>query len=50
MGVIAAWAAIVAFTGAALMIILSVFGFAHARWTRPDTEILTPHGHEKITA
>jgi hypothetical protein len=50
MGVIAAWAAIVAFAGAALMIILSVFGFAHARWTRPDTEILTPHGHEKITA
>jgi hypothetical protein len=50
MGVIAAWAALVAFIGAGLLIILSVFGFAHARWAGPDTEILAPHTPDKITA
>jgi len=50
MGVIAAWAALVAFIGAGLLIILSLFGFAHARWASPDTEILAPHTPDKITA
>jgi hypothetical protein len=50
MGVIALWASIVSFIGAGLLIILSVLGFVHARWARPDTEILTPHTRENITA
>jgi len=50
MGVIAAWAALVAFIGAGLLLILSVFGFVHARWAGPDKEILAPHTRQKVTA
>jgi hypothetical protein len=50
MGLIALWASIVSFIGAGLLIILSVLGFVHARWAGRDTEILTPHTREKITA
>jgi hypothetical protein len=48
--VIALWAAVVSFTGAGLLIILSVLGFVHARWAGPAKEILAPHTHEKVTA
>jgi hypothetical protein len=40
MGQIALWAAIVSFTAAGLMLILSALGLAHARLTSPATEIL----------
>jgi hypothetical protein len=50
MGVIALWGAIVSFIGAALLIILSVVGFVHARWAGPAKEILAPHTSEKATA
>jgi len=50
MGVIALWAAVVSFTGAGLLIILSVLGFGHARWAGPSKEILAPHVPQKATA
>jgi len=50
MGVIALWAAMVSFTGAGLLIILSVLGFVHARWAGPAKEILAPHVPQKVTA
>jgi hypothetical protein len=40
MAQIAAWAAIGAFAGAALMLLLSLFGFMHLRKTDPDAELL----------
>jgi len=42
-GVIALWAAVVAFIGAGLLAIFSVLGFVHARWAGPEAEILAPH-------
>jgi hypothetical protein len=50
MGVIAAWAAIVAFIGAGLLVILSVFGFVHGRRAAPEAEILARRSAEKIAA
>jgi len=50
MGVIALWAAIVSFIGGGVLIVLSVLGFVHARWARPDTEILAPHVPQQATA
>ncbi len=47
-GVIALWGAIVSFIGAGLLLILSAFGFAHARQVSPAAEILT--APEKVTA
>jgi hypothetical protein len=44
MAQIAAWAAIGAFAGAALMLLLSLFGFWHLRKTDPDTEVLPKLG------
>jgi hypothetical protein len=41
MGQIALWAAIVSFIGAAFLLILSVFGFVHARRVAPATEVFT---------
>jgi hypothetical protein len=39
MGRIAGMAAIGAFTGAALMLVLSLLGFAHLRRVSPDAEL-----------
>ena len=51
MGVIALWGAIVAFAGAALMLILSLAGLLHARWVSPKAEILAERPRaEKIRA
>jgi hypothetical protein len=50
MGVIALWATVVSFIGAALMLILSVLGFVHARWAGPNKEILAPHTRQNATA
>jgi ABC-type transport system involved in cytochrome c biogenesis permease subunit len=47
---VAGWFVCGAFIGAGLLLILSVLGFGHARWSGPDKEILAPHTHEKITA
>jgi hypothetical protein len=41
MGVIALWAAIVAFIGAGLMLILSALGFIHSRRVPASAEILS---------
>jgi hypothetical protein len=49
MGAIALWGAIASFIGAILLLILSVLGFVHARWTGPAKEILAPHTAEKVT-
>ncbi len=50
-GQIALIAAIAAFAGAALMLVLSAFGIAHLRRTHPQAEVLAGLGaHEKITA
>ena len=49
MGVIALWGAIVAFTGAGLLLILSVLGFVHAGRVSPTAEFMPKHP-EKITA
>jgi hypothetical protein len=43
MGQIALYAAIVAFVGAALMILLAGLGFLHARRVNPATEVLPKH-------
>ena len=50
MGQIALIAAIVSFIGAGLMLILSVLGFVHARFTSPGTEFLSGRHPEKVTA
>jgi hypothetical protein len=39
MGQIAMWAAIASFAGAALLLVLSLLGFRHARHAAPDAEI-----------
>ena len=41
-GQIMFWAAIGAFTGAGLLLLLSIFGFIHLRRTPPQTEIFPP--------
>jgi hypothetical protein len=43
MGVIAFWAAIVSFTGAGILLVLSAFGLIHSRRVPPTAEILTGH-------
>ncbi len=49
MGQIALWAAIAAFAGAGLLLILSVFGFVHLRRVAPTTEVLPKvASHEKV--
>jgi len=45
MAQIALIAAIVSFTGAGIMLLLSLLGFAHLRRVDPDTEVLTGHAH-----
>ena len=47
-GVIALWGAIVAFIGAALLLVLSILGFVHSRRVSPATEFM-PKETEKIT-
>ncbi len=50
-GQIAGIAAIVSFTGAALMLILSILGFVHLRRTSPEAEVLPGLSHRpKATA
>jgi hypothetical protein len=44
MGQIAKWAAIVAFAGAAVMLVLSILGFLHVRRTPVQQELLAPPG------
>ncbi|MBO0693227.1 MAG: hypothetical protein J2P58_10050 [Acidimicrobiaceae bacterium] len=44
MGTIALWAAIASFIGAALMLILSVFGILHSRKVGPEEEVLGGDG------
>jgi hypothetical protein len=39
MGQIALWAAIASFAGAAVLLVLSLLGFRHARHTAPDAEV-----------
>jgi hypothetical protein len=50
MGQIALWGAIVSFIGAGLLLILSVLGFLHARWTTATAEILPVRHQEAATA
>jgi hypothetical protein len=50
MGVIALWAAIVAFIGAGLMLILSVLGFIHFRRVPASAEILSKPTAENANA
>ena len=42
LGTIAGWAAVVAFIGAGLFLILSIFGFFQARRVTPTEELLGP--------
>jgi hypothetical protein len=50
-GQIAGIACIVAFAGAALMLVLSILGFIHWRRTSPEVEVLPGLAtHEKVTA
>ncbi len=49
MGQIALWAAIVSFAGAAILLLMSAFGFAHLRRVSPDAEVF-PHLTEKTPA
>jgi hypothetical protein len=49
MGVIALWGAIVSFTGAGLLLILSILGFVHAGRVSPTAEFMPKHT-EKVTA
>jgi hypothetical protein len=49
-GQIALVAAIVSFTGAGLLLILSVLGFAHARFTSPGAELQSGRGTQKAPA
>jgi hypothetical protein len=47
MGTIAGIAALVAFIGAGLMLLLAGLGFVHLRRTSPDVEVLTGRGRTK---
>jgi hypothetical protein len=49
MGQIALWGAIVAFAGAAILLLMSIAGYAHLRHVSPDAEIFL-HLTEKIPA
>jgi hypothetical protein len=49
MGQIALWGAIVAFAGAAVLLLMSIAGYAHLRRVSPDAEIFL-HLTEKIPA
>jgi hypothetical protein len=49
MGELALWGAIVAFTGAGLLLILSALGYAHLRRVSPTAEVF-PHLTEKAPA
>ncbi len=49
MGQIALWGAIVSFIGAGLLLILSVFGFVHARRVAPATEVMPKLTGDKVT-
>ena len=49
MGQIALWGAIVAFAGAAILLLMSIAGYAHLRRVSPDAEIFL-HLTEKIPA
>jgi hypothetical protein len=49
MGELALWGAIVSFTGAALLLILSALGYAHLRRVSPVAEVF-PHLTEKVPA
>jgi hypothetical protein len=49
MGELALWAAIVAFVGAGLLLILSALGYAHLRRVSPTAEVF-PHLTEKVPA
>ena len=49
MGQIALWAAIVAFAGAAILLLMSALGFAHLRRVSPDAEVFS-HITEKNPA
>jgi hypothetical protein len=49
MGQIALWAAIVAFAGAAILLLMSIAGYAHLRRVPPGAEIF-PHLTEKTPA
>ena len=49
MGELALWGAIVAFTGAGLLLILSALGYAHLRRVSPTAEVF-PHLTEKVPA
>ncbi len=47
-GTIAGIAAIFAFVGAGLMLLLTAFGFVHARRVKPDVEVLAPKVREPL--
>jgi hypothetical protein len=49
MGQIALWGAIVAFAGAAILLLMSIAGYAHLRRVSPDAEIFL-HLTEQIPA
>jgi hypothetical protein len=49
MGELALWGAIVAFTGAGLLLILSALGYAHLRRVSPNAEVF-PHLTERVPA
>ena len=50
MGQIMLIAAIVAFIGAGLFLILSILGFLHARWVSPGTEVLPSRADDKTAS
>jgi len=50
LGQIALWGAIVSFTGAALLLILSALGYIHSRRVPPTAEILPAHHTTSIPA
>ena len=50
MGQIAMWGAIVSFIGAGILLVLSGFGFIHARRVTPTAEILTGHAAKVPTS
>ena len=49
MGQLALVAAVVSFAGAAILLILSIFGLMHARRVTPEEEILTPTKQEPVS-
>ena len=49
MGQLALVAAVVSFAGAAILLILSLFGLMHARRVTPEEEILIPTRHEPVS-